>query len=73
MPAYPHLFESDNTVDSSTIANHMRGLQIVGVPYTKQDLDNAAEVVKGKTKGEALIAYLLRLGKDMAEYEKLQK
>ncbi|MCP5500077.1 MAG: cbb3-type cytochrome c oxidase subunit II [Leptospiraceae bacterium] len=73
MPAYPHLFESDNLVDSGTIKSNMRGLLVVGVPYTESDMNSVENAVKGKTKGDALIAYLLRLGKDVAEFEKANK
>lgn len=64
MPAYPWLFE-DN-VDPSTVRANMMGLKTVGVPYTQADFHSVEAQVSGKTSGDALIAYLLRLGKDTA-------
>ena len=40
----------------------MRALRKVGVPYTDQDILGAADLVRGKTEMEALIAYLQGLG-----------
>ncbi len=62
MPPYPHLFESD--VDVDQIKANMRALRTVGVPYTDADIDAADSLLKGKTKGDALVAYLLKLGRD---------
>jgi len=62
MPAYPWLFESK--LDAAEVKSHMRALQTVGVPYTQTDMDAADELVKGKTQGDALIAYILKLGRD---------
>jgi cytochrome c oxidase cbb3-type subunit II len=70
MPAYPWLFEKDATLDAASIQNHMEGLMVVGVPYTKSDLDSVPTSIQGKTEGDALVAYLLRLGKDSAELSK---
>ena len=60
MPAYPWL--EKNTVDDTTIADHMRALRRVGVPYTDADIAGAAAAVKGKTEQQAVIAYLQSLG-----------
>jgi cytochrome c oxidase cbb3-type subunit 2 len=60
MPAYPWLAQAK--VDASTIGAHMRGLRMVGVPYTDADIANAAKEVEGKTEEDALIAYLQNLG-----------
>ena len=60
MPAYPWLAE--NLVDDQAIAPNMRALRKVGVPYTDEEIDSAAEAIKGKTELEALIAYLQILG-----------
>lgn len=60
MPAYPWL--ANNMVDASTIADHMRGLRTLGVPYTDADIAGAKEAVTGKTEEDALIAYLQGLG-----------
>ncbi len=62
MPAYPWLF--DNQLDAESIKGHMRALRMVGVPYTDADINAADELVKGKTQGDALIAYILKLGRD---------
>jgi len=60
MPAYAWL--SARAVDESGTADKMRALRRVGVPYTDQDLLGAADVVRGKTEMDALIAYLQGLG-----------
>ncbi|MEY2805250.1 MAG: hypothetical protein RL657_2586 [Pseudomonadota bacterium] len=60
MPAYPWL--EKNTVDPTQMAPRMKALRTVGVPYSDEDIAQAAEAVKGKTELEALIAYLQGLG-----------
>lgn len=60
MPAYPWL--QNAMVDGDAIARHMRGLRLVGVPYTDADIAGAKEAVAGKTEEDALIAYLQSLG-----------
>ncbi|MEO1766047.1 cytochrome-c oxidase, cbb3-type subunit II [Thiobacter aerophilum] len=60
MPAYPWL--QNAMVDGETIAKHMQGLRLVGVPYTDADIAGAKEAVAGKTEEDALIAYLQSLG-----------
>lgn len=60
MPAYPWL--AKNTVDGSTITSHMKGLRMVGVPFTDAQITGAPEEVKGKTELDALVAYLQVLG-----------
>lgn len=72
MPSYAWLFESGNTINPDDLKAHMRALAMVGVPYTQNDYDSVETAVKGKTKGDALVAYILRLGKDMSEFEKLK-
>ena len=62
MPGYPWLFKSN--VDADEIKSHMRALRTIGVPYTDADIAAADSLVAGKTEGDALIAYLLKLGKD---------
>jgi len=73
MPAYPWLFEETATINPAKIQNHMEGLMIVGVPYTKADIESVPLAVAGKTEGDALVAYLLRLGRDSAELAKALK
>lgn len=60
MPAYPWL--DKNLVDAESMPPSMRGLRLVGVPYTDAEIASAAEDVKGKTEMEAIIAYLQVLG-----------
>jgi cytochrome c oxidase cbb3-type subunit 2 len=73
MPAYPWLFEDDAMIDGSALQSHMEGLLMVGVPYSKEDIASAPSAVEGKTQGQALVAYLLRLGKDSANLAKSVK
>ncbi len=60
MPAYAWLAQGQ--VDADTIADRMRGLRKVGVPYTDEQIAKASEEVKGKSEMEAVIAYLQGLG-----------
>jgi cytochrome c oxidase cbb3-type subunit II len=61
MPSFPWLAE--NTVDGQQIAQHMRGLQKLGDPYTDKQISEAPGDVSGKTELDAVIAYLQALGK----------
>ena len=60
MPAYPWLERTP--VDAASLPQHLRALRSVGVPYTDDDIAQAAESVKGKNELDALIAYLQVLG-----------
>ena len=60
MPAYPWLLTSK--VDDATIADHMRGLRRLGVPYTDAEIAEASAAVRGKAEVDAVIAYLQVLG-----------
>jgi len=60
MPAYAWLEKS--TVSPEAIADHMRALRRVGVPYTDAQIAGAGKEVQGKTEMEATIAYLQSLG-----------
>jgi cytochrome c oxidase cbb3-type subunit 2 len=40
----------------------MKGLRLVGVPYTDEDIANAPDELKGKTEMDAMVAYLQGLG-----------
>lgn len=60
MPAYPWL--ETNLVNAEKMPAHLRALKIAGVPYTDEDIKNAANDVQGKTEMEAMIAYLQVLG-----------
>ncbi len=61
MPAYPWL--EKNLVDPSVLAPRMKALRTVGVPYTDEQIAQAAEEVKGKTEQDVLVAYLQSLGR----------
>lgn len=73
MPSYEWLFAKDATIDPATIKSHMQGLEKVGVPYKKEDYDAVESQLAGKTKGDALIAYLLKLGRDTANLQESTK
>jgi cytochrome c oxidase cbb3-type subunit II len=60
MPAYAWLDKAPLNADG--VGAKMRALRKVGVPYTDEDIAKAAEVVKGKTEMEAVIAYLQGMG-----------
>ena len=60
MPAYPWL--EKNLLDPAESAPRMTALSYVGVPYTKDEINKAAEEVTGKNEEDALIAYLQVLG-----------
>jgi cytochrome c oxidase cbb3-type subunit 2 len=60
MPAYPWLAE--RMVDPDLITTKMQTLQMIGDPYTDEQIAAAANEVDGKTELEAVIAYLQGLG-----------
>lgn len=60
MPAYPWL--ETTPVDAASLAPNMTALKRVGVPYSDDEIKNAASEVQGKTELDALIAYLQVLG-----------
>lgn len=60
MPAYPWLFE--NTLSGERIADEMRAMQALGVPYTDEQIANATQEVRGEREITALVAYLQQLG-----------
>lgn len=60
MPAFPWL--ARNRVDGETVAQNMRTLRTVGVPYTDEQIAAAAGEVEGKSELDAVIAYLQGLG-----------
>ena len=62
MPAFRWLAKA--TVDGSTIARHMKGLQRLGDPYTDAEIAAAPQDVAGKTELDAVVAYLQGLGKN---------
>ena len=60
MPAYAWLDKVQ--VDAAILPGKMRALRRVGVPYSDEDIAKAADIVKGKTEMDAVIAYLQGLG-----------
>jgi cytochrome c oxidase cbb3-type subunit 2 len=60
MPGYPWLAGAG--IDGAQVQQRMKALRRIGVPYSEEDLQGAAEAVKGKTEMDALIAYLQGLG-----------
>ncbi len=76
MPAYPWLFEEGNGINAESLKGHMKAMNSlwmlnqgteVGLPYSDADFESVDSDVSGKTEGDALIAYLLKLGRDTAE------
>jgi cytochrome c oxidase cbb3-type subunit 2 len=61
MPAYAFL--AKEPVDGVAVAASMRALRRVGVPYSDADVSGAPQAVQGKTHMDALVAYVLSLGK----------
>jgi cytochrome c oxidase cbb3-type subunit 2 len=66
MPNYPWL--DDATVDGVGMEKRLRAMKALGVPYTDDDINGAAEAVEGKTEMQALVAYLQVLG-TMVKFE----
>ncbi|GLR13623.1 cytochrome-c oxidase, cbb3-type subunit II [Chitinimonas prasina] len=60
MPAFPWL--AVNKVDPAKVQAGMTALTKVGVPYTKEEIAKAPEMVEGKTEMDAVVAYLQGLG-----------
>ncbi len=60
MPAYPWLQHEPAGADM--IQDKMRALRVLGVPYTDAEIAAAPAQLQGKTKEDALIAYLQGLG-----------
>ncbi len=60
MPAYPWLAAA--TVNPADMPPRLRAMRTLGVPYSDEDIANAAKDVEGKTELEAVIAYLQVLG-----------
>ena len=60
MPAYPWLAE--RMVDPALVQSKMRTLQMLGDPYTDEQIEAAAAEVEGKTELDAVVAYLQGLG-----------
>jgi len=59
MPAYAWL---DRPLKDPVIAEKMKALRAVGVPYSDADIDGAAKAIEGKSELDAVIAYLQGMG-----------
>jgi cytochrome c oxidase cbb3-type subunit 2 len=66
MPAYPWLH--DATIDGVGIQKRLAAMKVLGVPYSDEEINGAAEAVDGKTEMQALVAYLQVLG-TMIQFE----
>ncbi|MDH3532878.1 MAG: cytochrome-c oxidase, cbb3-type subunit II [Gammaproteobacteria bacterium] len=60
MPGYPWLAE--NTLDPELVTAKLETLQMLGDPYTDEQIAAAAGEVEGKSEMDAIIAYLQELG-----------
>jgi len=60
MPAFGWL--AKNQADAAGVADKMRALRKVGVPYTDDEIAGASKLVEGKTEMDVLIAYLQGMG-----------
>lgn len=60
MPGYPWL--DDAEVNPQGVEKRVKAMRRLGVPYTDEQIENAATSVDGKTEMEALVAYLQVLG-----------
>lgn len=60
MPGYPWL--ADAMIDGELMKSKLRGLQILGDPYSDEEVAAAPSAVAGKSELDALIAYLQNLG-----------
>jgi cytochrome c oxidase cbb3-type subunit 2 len=60
MPAYPWLATTE--VDGEFMTRKLRALQILGDPYSDEEVAGAAAAVAGKTELDAMVAYLQNLG-----------
>jgi cytochrome c oxidase cbb3-type subunit 2 len=60
MPGYPWL--NDNFVDPDLLTAKLETLQLLGDPYSDEQIAAAADAVSGKTEMDAIVAYLQGLG-----------
>ncbi|QEI05365.1 cytochrome-c oxidase, cbb3-type subunit II [Pigmentiphaga aceris] len=60
MPGYPWLQKT--AIFADEMPARMRALRRVGVPYSDEEINGAADAIRGKTELDALIAYLQSLG-----------
>ncbi|MCG6868031.1 MAG: cytochrome-c oxidase, cbb3-type subunit II [Gammaproteobacteria bacterium] len=64
MPGYPWLDETP--ADASDIKRKMEVLNLMGHPYTPEQIENAPAMLEGKTELDAVIAYMQGLGTAIA-------
>ncbi len=67
MPGYPWL--ASKSLSTLSIQRKLRALQSLGVPYSDEEIQNAANEIEGKTEMDAMIAYLQRLGTAFQEVQ----
>jgi len=60
MPGYPWL--NERQVDPELITRKLEVLQLLGDPYTDEQIAGAAAAVEGRTEMDAIVAYLQALG-----------
>lgn len=60
MPGYPWLATAE--IDGELMRTKLRALQILGDPYSDEEVAGAAAAVAGKTELDAMVAYLQNLG-----------
>jgi cytochrome c oxidase cbb3-type subunit 2 len=65
MPAFPWLFEKK--LDLEVTPKRLAALQMLGVPYTDEDIKNATVGLENKSEADALVAYLQQLGTILKE------
>lgn len=68
MPAYPWL--EKKPVKAEGMPKRLAVLRTLGAPYSDDEVQGAAEAVKGKTEMDALIAYLQVLGTALGSAKK---
>lgn len=73
MPSYPFLFAEGRGIDGERLKAEMGALNTlwklnqgteVGLPFPEASFADVESQISGKTEGDALIAYLLKLGRD---------
>lgn len=74
MPAYAFLFKEGRSIDKDLLVGSMKAMNTlwklnqgteVGLPYSDADFAGVDAAIAGKTEGDALVAYLLKLGRDL--------
>jgi len=63
MPAFGWL--AKNPADAAGVADKMRALRKVGVPYSDEEIAGASKEVEGKSELDVLIAYLQGMGLEL--------